>query len=139
MTDVVNQSTRSRMMAGIKAKDTRPEIAVRCALHAEGFRFRLHAGHLPGRPDIVLPRYRSVIMVHGCFWHRHSGCKYATMPLTRSDFWREKFAGTVARDIRNTALLCELGWQVITVWECELRASAEHVMRRVFLMLRERS
>lgn len=122
MTDVVDQQTRSRMMAGIKGRDTKPELAVRSYLHAAGLRFRLHDKHLPGRPDIVLRRYRTVVFVHGCFWHRHPGCRYATVPASRQEFWSSKFASNVERDRRDVASLEELGWRVITVWECETRS-----------------
>lgn len=108
-------------MAGIRGKDTKPEIRLRKALHAMGFRFRLHDKRLPGRPDIVLPRWKVAIEVHGCFWHRHEGCRYATTPTTRSDFWEEKFAANVERDRRNVALLQDMGWRYATVWECALR------------------
>lgn len=120
--DVVGPATRSRMMAGIRGKGTRPELAVRRALHASGFRFRLHDARLPGRPDIVLPRYHAVVLVHGCFWHRHEGCRLTTVPATRAEFWEEKFAGNVARDARNIALLASTGWRIAVLWECGLRA-----------------
>ena len=110
------------MMAGIRGKGTRPELAVRRALHAAGFRFRLHDARLPGHPDIVLPRYRAVVLVHGCFWHRHEGCRLTTTPATRAEFWEAKFAGNVARDARDTALLVSVGWRIAVVWECGLRA-----------------
>lgn len=122
MVDVVDARTRSRMMSGIRGKNTRPEILVRCGLHAQGFRFRLHRKDLPGSPDIVLPRRRAVVLVHGCFWHRHHDCSYATHPKTRPVFWQEKFAANVARDARNTARLEALGWRVATVWECALKS-----------------
>lgn len=121
MTDVVDAATRSRMMAGIRGRDTRPEIALRRELHARGFRFRLHERKLPGRPDLVLPKWRAAVLVHGCFWHRHPDCRYATMPATRPEFWSAKFAGNVERDARNHAALLLLGWRVATVWECALR------------------
>jgi DNA mismatch endonuclease (patch repair protein) len=110
-------------MASIGPRDTEPELAVRRALHAAGLRFRLHAVSLPGRPDIVLPRFRSVVFVHGCFWHRH-GCALASEPATRRAFWREKFARNVARDKRTAAALRRAGWRVLTVWECALRTKA---------------
>ena len=98
MTDIVDQQTRSRMMSGIRGKNTKPELALRRALHARGFRFRLHSGKVHGRPDLVLPKHRAVVFVHGCFWHRHEGCRYATTPSTRPEFWRAKFDANVARD-----------------------------------------
>ena len=109
-------------MAGIRGKDTKPERLLRSALHAQGMRYRLHVRELPGRPDIVLPRYRTVILVHGCFWHRHSGCRFAAMPETRQEFWVEKFAATVARDKRNVEALSLAGWRVAIVWECAIKA-----------------
>ncbi len=121
MTDIVDKQTRSRMMAGIRGKDTKPELALRRALHARGFRYRLHALHVPGRPDIVLPKHRAVIFVHGCFWHRHAGCRYTTTPSTRPEFWQAKFNANVARDSSVRTALLESGWRVVTVWECALR------------------
>ncbi|WP_313331146.1 very short patch repair endonuclease [Sphingobium yanoikuyae] len=125
MTDIVDRETRSRMMAGIGGRNTRPELALRSALHARGFRFRLHARDLPGKPDIVLPRYRAVIFVHGCFWHRHADCRYATTPATRPEFWQEKFAGNVRRDAAAVAELRHRRWRVAIVWECGLRTVAD--------------
>ena len=113
-------SVRSRNMAAIRGKDTAPELAVRRILHAMALRFRLHRKDLPGRPDIVLPKHRTVVFVHGCFWHRHEGCRYATTPKTRQEFWQTKFAANVERDSRNRTDLQQLGWRVIVVWECEL-------------------
>ena len=110
-------------MSQIRGKDTKPEILLRSLLHRRGFRFRLHAPGLPGTPDIVLPKYRTVIFVHGCFWHRHEGCSNATMPKTRTDFWTEKFRRTVERDQEKQAQLERAGWRVLTVWECELKSN----------------
>ena len=101
MADIVDPETRSRMMSGIKGKNTRPELALRRALHARGFRYRLHDKRLPGKPDLILPRFRAAIFVHGCFWHRHEGCKYATTPATRPEFWQAKFRENAERDQRN--------------------------------------
>ncbi len=108
-------------MAAIRGKDTAPEIAVRTMLHGMGLRFRLHRKDLPGRPDIALSKYRTVVFVHGCFWHRHEGCPYTTTPKTRQEFWLAKFDANMARDRRNRAELERLGWRVLVVWECELR------------------
>jgi DNA mismatch endonuclease, patch repair protein len=119
--DIVDQQTRSRMMSGIRGKNTKPELALRRALHARGFRFRLHSGKVHGRPDLVLPKHRAVVFVHGCFWHRHEGCRYATVPATRPEFWRAKFDANVARDNAIRTRLLEDGWRVATVWECALR------------------
>lgn len=122
MADVVDQPTRSRMMAGIKGVNTDPELRLRRALHRLGLRFRLHRRDLPGRPDIVFPACRAVVFVHGCFWHRHDNCRYATTPTTRADFWAAKFKANVERDRRNLANLAEQGWDVRIVWECEIRS-----------------
>lgn len=108
-------------MARVKQKDTGPEMRVRRALHRLGYRFRLHRADLPGRPDIVLPRYRIAILVHGCFWHRHPGCKLASSPKTRQEFWRAKFEANVARDSRNEITLEAMGWRPAVVWECETK------------------
>lgn len=121
MTDIVDPQTRSRMMSGIRGKNTKPELALRRALHARGFRFRLHSCNVYGRPDLVLPKHRAVVFVHGCFWHRHEGCRYATVPATRSEFWRAKFDANTARDSAVRTRLFEDGWRVSTVWECALR------------------
>ena len=132
MTDVVSPAVRSRIMAAVRGKDTRPEWALRHALHRRGIRYRLHQKRLPGRPDLVFPRFNAVCLVHGCFWHRHEGCRYATTPATRRRFWREKFAANVARDERNHRALRAAGWRVATVWECALgKDRAETVARRL--------
>jgi DNA mismatch endonuclease (patch repair protein) len=134
MADIVDPFTRSRMMASIKGSNTGPEIALRKALHALGLRYRLHDRKLPGRPDIVLPRWKAVVFVHGCFWHRHEGCRYATVPATRPQFWNEKFAANVSRDQRNLDGLAAAGWRTRVVWECDLKTYgastvADDVMR----------
>lgn len=121
VTDVVDAATRSRMMAGIKGRDTRPELVLRKALHARGVRYRLHGTNLPGRPDIVFPRFGAVCFVHGCFWHRHEGCRFTTSPRTRAEFWQSKFISNVERDRRNKDELMSAGWRVAVVWECALR------------------
>lgn len=121
MTDIVDQQTRSRMMAGIRGKDTQPEMVLRRALHARGFRYRLHAKGVPGRPDLVLHKYQAVVLVHGCFWHRHVGCRYTTVPSTRPEFWQAKFEANLARDRAVRGALLEAGWRVATVWECAVR------------------
>lgn len=120
MADTITAERRSWNMSRIKGTDTGPERHLRSLLHGAGYRFRLHKKNLPGRPDIVLPRYRAAIFVHGCYWHRHPGCRYATTPSTRSEFWADKFAATVARDARKAGELTAAGWRVITVWECDL-------------------
>ena len=131
MIDVVDQKTRSRMMSGIRGKDTRPEMLVRSGLHRLGFRFRLHARNLPGSPDLVLKRYRAVVFVHGCYWHRHEGCPYATTPATRLEFWQEKFEANVERDHRHQKALRETGWRVFVVWECALRREGVAAVERL--------
>ncbi|SNR34951.1 very short patch repair endonuclease [Puniceibacterium sediminis] len=124
MTDIVNKETRSRMMSGIRGKDTRPELLLRRALHARGFRYRLHVKTVSGRPDLVLPKHRVVIFVHGCFWHQHEGCRYASTPKTRAEFWADKFAANVRRDQAAVATLSKEGWRIAIVWECALRKPA---------------
>ena len=114
---------RSKNMAAIKSKNTNPEIKVRKLLHSLGYRFRLHKKELPGSPDIVLKKYKTVVFVHGCFWHRHKGCKRATTPKTRKEFWMEKFEKNKARDRRNSRQLKENGWHVIVIWACELEGN----------------
>jgi DNA mismatch endonuclease, patch repair protein len=133
VTDTVDQQTRSRMMAGIRGKDTKPELALRRALHARGFRYRLHAKTVMGRPDLVFPKRQAVVFVHGCFWHRHEGCRYATTPSTRLEFWQAKFGANVARDSAVRAALLESGWRVATIWECALR-KPEQVQATVLLL-----
>lgn len=125
MPDIVDQATRSRMMAGIGSRDTVPEVALRRALHARGLRYRLHDRKLPGTPDLVFRRFRAVCFVHGCFWHRHVGCRYTTTPATRQGFWQAKFQDNVSRDRRNRHHLLESGWRVAIVWECALRKQGE--------------
>jgi len=120
MTDIVDRATRSRMMSGIRSKDTRPERAVRSGLHKEGLRFRLNVAGLPGRPDIVLPRWNAVVFVHGCFWHRHPACRFCYTPKSRVEFWRRKFRENVTRDRRVVKELTSDGWKVHVVWTCEI-------------------
>ena len=112
---------RSRNMAAIKSKNTKPEIAVRKMLHALGYRFRLHRKDLPGSPDIVLPKYKTVIFVHGCFWHRHENCKYASTPKTRKEFWETKFKVNVKRDKEIQEKIKNIGWHSVVIWECEIK------------------
>jgi len=112
---------RSRNMSAIKSKNTKPEITVRKLLHSKGYRFRLHKKDLPGSPDIVLPKYKTVIFVHGCFWHRHQNCKYASNPKTRREFWEKKFKENIERDKKTQEKLKNLGWKTKIVWECEVK------------------
>ncbi|WP_045688828.1 very short patch repair endonuclease [Hymenobacter sp. AT01-02] len=121
MADVHSTATRSYNMSQIKGKDTKPELVVRQYLHGQGLRFRLHQKELPGKPDIVLPRYRTAVFVHGCFWHGHEGCRYFVTPKTRTDFWMNKIGRNVANDLKQQAELATLGWKVVTIWECELK------------------
>lgn len=121
MTDIVDRATRSRMMSGIRGKDTQPEMVVRRALYARGLRFRLHDRSLPGRPDIVIKKHRVAIFVNGCFWHGHQGCRYFRLPATNPEFWDGKIAGNRARDARKVHALREAGWRVAVVWECAIR------------------
>lgn len=120
--DTVDTATRSRMMSGIKGKNTSPELIVRRYLHGKGYRYRLHRRDLPGSPDIVLPRLKTCIFVHGCFWHRHDGCTYAAVPKTRPEFWSQKFERNVRRDKENIEALESAGWNVVIVWECEVKS-----------------
>jgi DNA mismatch endonuclease (patch repair protein) len=131
MVDILTKERRSWNMSRIRGKHTGPERRLRSLLHRAGFRFRLHKKELPGRPDIVLPRYRTAIFVHGCYWHRHAGCRLATTPSSNREFWLDKFAGTVKRDERNREALEAIGWKVLTVWECELSADPEGVLNRL--------
>ncbi len=119
--DVHNTATRSYNMSRIKGKNTKPEMLVRKFLFAQGFRYRLHVKTLPGKPDIVLPKYKTVIFIHGCFFHGHEGCRYFKVPATRTEWWLDKIEGNKKRDIETVRKLTELGWKVITVWECELK------------------
>ena len=125
MSDVLTLLKRHHCMSRIRGKNTKPEILVRKGLHARGFRFRLHNKKLPGSPDIVLPKYGVAIMVNGCFWHGHKGCRYATKPKTNIEFWETKIARNQHRDEVSAAHLEALGWTVITIWECELRTSSQ--------------
>ena len=122
--DKITPQQRSRNMAQVKGKDTKPEKLVRSLLHGLGYRFRLHVKTLPGKPDIVLPRYKAAIFVHGCFWHGHEGCRRATIPATRAEFWEAKINGNKERDLRNVAALEDLGYRCLTVWQCEMKDSA---------------
>jgi DNA mismatch endonuclease (patch repair protein) len=113
-------------MSKIRSKDTKPELALRKALFARGFRYRVNDNHLPGKPDIVLPKYKTVIFLHGCFWHGHEGCKYASIPKTNTKFWVDKITSNAERDKVNAEKLTALGWNVLTVWECEIRHKYKH-------------
>jgi len=120
MPDRISKQRRSWNMSRIRGGDTRPERIVRSMLHRAGFRFRLHSKRLPGRPDIVLPKYRTVIFVHGCFWHRHKGCRLTYTPKSNRSFWQRKFRTNIARDRKSSAALKKLGWHVLVVWQCDV-------------------
>lgn len=135
--DTLTPEKRSWNMSRIRSKDTTPERVVRSFLYRNGFRFRLHVKGLPGMPDIVLPKYKTVIEVHGCYWHRHEGCKYTYMPKTKVDFWHKKFTENVARDQRTEQELRELGWKVIVVWECMLN-NKKH-LDEILIQIRSKS
>jgi DNA mismatch endonuclease, patch repair protein len=130
MPDIVDPATRSRMMSGIRGRNTRIEIAIRKGLFALGYRYRTNVRSLPGRPDIVLPRWKSVILVHGCFWHAHD-CGLCRIPATRSDFWRDKLEGNAERDVRNENALKSAGWRIAVVWECALRGQGADALADV--------
>lgn len=121
MADVHDKKTRSYNMSRIKSKNTKPELIVRKFLFANGYRFRLHSKKLPGKPDIVLPKHKTVIFVHGCFWHGHRGCKYFVIPQTRTDWWIRKFERNKLNDNLHRKALLRAGWKVITIWECQLK------------------
>ncbi len=121
MTDVHDKVTRSYNMSRIQGKNTKPEIMIRKFLFSEGFRYRLHDKNLPGKPDIVLPKYKTVIFVNGCFWHGHENCRYFVVPKTRTDWWLKKIHGNIQKDSENFLLLSELGWKIVTIFECELK------------------
>ncbi len=121
MADVHDKKTRSYNMSQIKGKNTKPEMLVRRFLHANGFRYRLHVKNLPGKPDIVLPKYKTVIFVHGCFWHGHEHCKYFVVPKTRTDWWLNKINSNISNDAKAIKALKKEGWKIIHLWECNLK------------------
>lgn len=137
MADHVDRAKRSANMAAIHSKDTGPEIEVRRILHSLGFRYRLHVRSLPGQPDLVFPSRRKVIFVHGCFWHRHAKCRYASLPKTRTEFWQRKFESNLVRDRKVKRELKRIGWEALTVWTCELKKS-EKVTKRLIAFLSSR-
>lgn len=138
MADVLTPKQRSYNMSQIHGKDTKPEELVRKFLFSQGFRYRKNDARLPGKPDIVLPKYKTVIFVNGCFWHKHEGCKYFVWPKNNAVFWKEKIMGNVVRDQENYKRLCALGWRIITIWECELRPhNRKSTLNRVLSELRE--
>lgn len=130
--DIYSRKKRSELMSKVRTEDTKPEVIVRQKLHSLGFRFRLHPKNLPGKPDIVLPKYRSVIFVHGCFWHHHDNCGKAKLPTSNTEFWRTKIFKNVERDYAKSAELIKLGWRVLVIWECETKnGSFEKKLREV--------
>jgi DNA mismatch endonuclease (patch repair protein) len=134
LVDLLQREQRSLLMSRVRQRNSAPELAVRSCLHRLGLRFSLHSSKLPGTPDIVLSRHRTVVFVHGCFWHRHCGCKKATTPKTRTFFWTEKFLANIKRDRRVRRRLGREGWQVMTVWECQTKSRARletHLKRRL--------
>lgn len=130
LNDIVDAKTRSRMMSAIRSKDTGPELTVRRELFRRGFRYRIHYAKLPGRPDIVLPKYRAVIMVNGCFWHGH-GCRLSKLPATRTEFWKHKIDGNRARDRARVRNYLDLGWKVMLVWECAIRGRGPDAVKQL--------
>ncbi len=137
MTDIHDKDTRSFNMSRIKGKDTKPEIITRKHLHSTGFRYKLHDKLLPGKPDIVLPKYKTVIQVHGCFWHGHQGCDYFILPKTRQDWWKEKINKTRERDKNNNEELLRLGYRVFIIYECQLKpGKREKTLERMVKLLR---
>lgn len=138
MAEKIDRATRSRMMSGIRGRNTRPELQIRSALHGRGFRFRLHRRDLPGNPDVVLPRWRVVVFAHGCFWHGHEGCRYFRLPKTRADFWSRKISGNAERDIAAIRRLLDMGWRVAVVWECALRNNPQDSLDELVGFMRSR-
>jgi len=121
MTDRISAEKRSWNMSQVRSKDTAPELLVRSLMHRMGLRFRVHSKNLPGTPDLVLPKYRTAVFVHGCYWHRHNGCKYTTTPKTNTAFWEKKFMRNVNRDRGNQQMLEEAGWNVLVIWQCQTK------------------
>jgi DNA mismatch endonuclease, patch repair protein len=134
--DIYDPKKRSSIMSKVRSKNTKPEIIIRRRLFALGYRYRLNVVNLPGKPDIVLPKYRTVILIHGCFWHQHPGCKKATIPKTNSDFWRQKLLRNVERDRVITEELKSAGWQVIILWECEIKKDQNKIANDIDNQLR---
>lgn len=129
MVDFVSKEKRSKIMRGVKSKNTKPEMLVRSMLHAQGYRFRLHRKDLPGNPDICLPKHKTIIFVHGCFWHHHQACKEGRIPESNNTFWKEKIHKNMERDQRAISALIDLGWKVIVLWECEIKDSKSLISR----------
>ena len=130
MVDVVDKKSRSRMMSGISGKNTKPEMLIRKGLHRRGFRYRLHKSDLLGKPDLVFPKYKAIILINGCFWHQHD-CHLFKWPSTREEFWRKKILGNKARDERNLKIYSELGWKVLVIWECAIKGKTRRPLSEV--------
>ncbi|MGB5232283.1 MAG: DNA mismatch endonuclease Vsr [Desulfoprunum sp.] len=135
MTDILTKKQRSKLMSKVRSRDTKPEWILRCGLHRLGFRYRLKNSNLPGSPDLVFPKFHAAVFVHGCYWHRHPGCKAASTPKSNIDFWDKKFTENVERDRRIIRQLENLGWRILVVWECELTKKAVETIQRVTFWL----
>ena len=135
MSDTISPKKRSWNMSRIRDKDTSIEVKVRKYLFSKGYRFRKNDKRFPGKPDIVLPKYKTVIFIQGCFWHQHPGCKRATMPKSRTDYWLNKLSHNVEKDRQNTATLSSNGWNVITIWECEINKHFDETMEKVIMSI----
>ena len=129
--DIWSKEKRSQVMSNIRSIDTKPELLVRSLLHQAGYRFRIHRKDLPGKPDIVLPKYKAVVFVHGCFWHLHSGCRDGTVPKTRADYWKNKLLRNKERDKEHMRTLQKLGWRVLRLWECEVEKETDKVLEKL--------
>jgi DNA mismatch endonuclease (patch repair protein) len=134
--DTVDTATRKRIMAAVPQKNSKPEVVLRKQLFRQGLRYRLNVKKLPGSPDVVLPKHRVAIFIHGCFWHRHQGCKLASIPTTRQDFWKNKFRENVSRDKRALEQLKTLGWRTAVVWQCEVEKSQLQVVRKLLRLIK---
>ena len=136
--DKCDAETRRRIMTSVRGKNTGPELLLRKALHRLGYRYRLHSSALPGKPDIVLPKYRTVVFVHGCFWHRHSNCRLASTPQVRVEWWKKKFAENVERDRRKENAIRTMGWKCVVIWQCQIEKSLEAAVREVQKAIKSR-
>ena len=137
MTDVHDQQTRSYNMSQIKARNTKPELFVRKSIFSKGFRYKLYDKNLPGKPDIVLPKYKTVVFINGCFWHGHKNCQKFVLPKSRSEWWLRKITANITNDKKNIALLQKMGWKVIVVWECQLNnAKSEQTINRIVRLIK---
>ena len=137
MADIKSREARSRNMSAIHGKNTRPEITVRKYLFSQGFRYRTNVADLPGKPDIVLRKYKTVVFVNGCFWHLHEGCRYFVWPRQNAEFWKKKISGNAERDQRNYGMLRDMGWHVAVVWECRLKTAREDTLKQLADEIRE--